>query len=153
MENKIITRFGIHLKVKDIYKSYSFYSKFNLKPIFCYGDERWLDTIKKTNPEVGSAPEKYNGVTFEISDALFEIADGHVAVKKEVFKNDIDSSKVSAMLDVQSVDGVVEICNENDFNIVVEPKSFPWGTKEVVVKDPDGFILVFREFIKDYLKK
>ncbi|HVX92904.1 MAG TPA: VOC family protein [Candidatus Dojkabacteria bacterium] len=148
MNNKIVNKFGIHLKVRDIYKSYSFYSVFNLPSVFCYGDLDWIKTIQKTNPSIGNALEKYNGVTFDIQGALFEIADGHVAVKPEVFKENIPNSKVSAMLDVESVDNIVKICHENNFDIVVEPRVFPWGTKEVVIKDPDGFILVFREFVK-----
>lgn len=140
-----IKSFGIHLKVKDINKSFAFYSTFNLKPIFTYGRQYWLDMILKKYPTLAHADEKYEGITFEINNALFEIANGHVAVKDSVFQEDITSSKVSAMLDVDSVDEIVQICKKNNYEIAVEPKNFPWGTREVVVRDPDGFILVFRE--------
>ena len=33
------TQFGIHLKVKDINISWTFYRAFGLKPVFAYGDE------------------------------------------------------------------------------------------------------------------
>jgi uncharacterized glyoxalase superfamily protein PhnB len=141
----MLNKFGVHIKVKDINKSYKFYKAFELKPVFTYGSDKWLEIVKKDFPTVGSAPEKYNGVTFELGNSLLEIADGHIAVKKETFLETITSSKVSAMIDVDSVDEVVNICNKNDFEIAVDPKDYPWGTREVVIRDPDGFILVFRE--------
>ncbi|KKR06388.1 MAG: Bleomycin resistance protein [candidate division WS6 bacterium GW2011_GWF2_39_15] len=142
------TRFGIHIKVKDILESYNFYRAFDLKPVFAYGDEKWLGMLKESDSKLSTAAEKYRGVTFNVGDSLFEIADGHVAVKPEVFKLDITSSKVSAMIDVDCVDEVVEICKANSFEVAVDPVEYPWGTREVVIRDPDGFILVFREFIK-----
>lgn len=147
----MVTKFGIHLKVKDIYKSFDFYSSFKLKPVFAYGRKEWINMLSKLYPELPHAVEKYEGVTFEINNALFEIANGHVAVKNEVFKQDITSSKVSAMIDTESVDKIVEISKEKGFEIAKEPVKYPWGTREVVVKDPDGFILVFREFWNNYL--
>jgi hypothetical protein len=48
------------------------------------------------------------------------------------------------MIDTDSVEKIVEICNKNDFEIAVEPKDYDWGTREVVLRDPDGFIIVFR---------
>ena len=138
-------KFGIHLKVKNFYKSLNFYLKLGFKPAFAYGDKDYLEKFAKGVP---SAPEKYHGMTFDIGGSLFEIADGHVAVKVEVFKQDITSSKISAMIDVDSLEKIMQICNENEFKIVKNPVKYPWGTVELVVRDPDGFILVFREFIK-----
>lgn len=53
------------------------------------------------------------------------------------------------MFDVDSLDKLIKICEENNIEITVPPKKFPWGTIEMVIKDPDGFVLVFREFAKD----
>lgn len=147
----MINRFGIHLKVKDINKSYDFYKALGFKAIFTYGSKESVEKVVKDFPGVGSAPEKYNGITFDINGSLFEIADGHLAVKPEVFKQGISSSKVSAMID-GDVDEIVRVAMENNFEIAVQPREFPWGTREVVLRDPDGFILVFREFIKNYLE-
>jgi hypothetical protein len=55
------------------------------------------------------------------------------------------------MIDVNSVAQVERICNENGFRISVPIKEYPWGAKEIVLKDPDGFVLVFREFLKKQL--
>ncbi len=136
------TCMGIHVKCQSIEKSLAFYRVLGFTPVFAYGSAEF--TQQFTCP---TAPESYSGVTFEIGGGLFEIADGHIAVKPEVFKVHIDSSKISAMFDVASVDDLVEVCRRNDIQIAVEPRVFPWGTKEVVIKDPDGFVLVFREFV------
>lgn len=138
----MITQFGIHLKVKDITKSYEFYKSFGLNPVFAYGNNHFL---KKFKPSIPTVSEKYNGVSFDINGAIFEIADGHVAVKAEVFQKTIDSSKVSAMLTVPSVQKVIQACKLHNYSIAVPPQKFPWGTKEIVIKDPDGFVLVFVE--------
>lgn len=140
----MINQFGIHLKVKDIKKSLDFYTKFGLKPIFAYGDNKFLSQF---NNKIPSAKEKYRGVTFSINNALFEIADGHLAVKPKTFKETIQSSKISTMLYVDSVDKIIKLCRRNSFPIASPLKKYPWGTKEIVIKDPDGFVLVFIEKI------
>ena len=134
------TQFGIHLKVSDISKSLEFYQSLGFIPVFSYGIDSFLAKIEDS---VGKAPETYNGVVFAVDNALFEIADGHMAVKPEVFEKHISSSKISAMVYVESIHAVVENCSRHNIPLLVEPKEFPWGTKEVVIKDPDGFILVF----------
>ena len=139
------TKFGIHLKAKNIEDSLMFYKNFDFKEVFGYGDEKFLAKLSKSIPK---APEKYRGVVFEIGGALLEIADGHIAVKPEVFKETIGSSKISAMVHIDSVDEVVKISKKNNYKILVQPKVFPWGTREVVVRDPDGFVLVFIEKLK-----
>lgn len=140
-----IKKLGVHIKVKNIKVSYPFYKSFGLIGVFVYGDKDWLNEVKEDFNNIGTADEKYNGITFELGNSLLEIANGHVAVKKETFMERISSSKVSAMIDVDSVDEVVELCKKNKYEIAVGIKEYPWGTKEVVIRDPDGFILVFRE--------
>lgn len=139
-----MNKFGIHIKVKDIIKSYTFYKAFGFKPVFAYGSSNWQNQIKKDFVNTPTVNENYEGVTFELNNSLLEIANGHIAVKPEVFKEDITSSKVSAMIDTDSISNIVEICNRFGFEIAVQPKDYPWGSREVVVRDPDGFILVFR---------
>lgn len=137
----MIAKFGIHLKVKDINKSLAFYKSFDLKPVFAYGNKVFLSQFKN----IPTVTEKYRGVTFDVNGALIEIADGHLAIKLKVFQETIFSSKISAMLYVKSVNEVVKICNKNNYEIAVPIQEFPWGTKEVVVIDSDGFVLVFIE--------
>jgi len=138
----MITKFGIHLKVQNINKSFKFYNSFGLKPCFAYGRKKFISKFKNKIPTVS---ENYNGIVFDISGSLLEIADGHIAVKQGIFKENIKSSKISAMIYVSSIRWVLNICNKNKYKISVLPKTYPWGTKEMVIKDPDGFVLVFIE--------
>jgi uncharacterized glyoxalase superfamily protein PhnB len=139
----MFTKFGIHIKVKDINASKNFYLALGFKPVFCYGNEN----IRREFTNIPNVSEKYNGIVFEIGSSLLEIADGHLAVKPDVFKREIQSSKISAMMDVNSIEELLAVCKNESIEISVPPKDFPWGTREVVIKDPDGFVLVFIEKI------
>lgn len=129
---------GIHLKVKDIKTSRAFYEGLGFKPVFGYGSENF----RKTLPQgCGSAPEKYSGVTYELIDgASLEIADGHIAAKPEVFSEQITSAKISAMI---KVDSIVPVIEQHKDRIKFPVRKYYWGTIEVVVRDPDGFVIVF----------
>jgi catechol 2,3-dioxygenase-like lactoylglutathione lyase family enzyme len=130
--------FGAHIKVKDIVKSREFYEGLGFVPVFGYGDDAFRATLPK---DCGSAPEKYHGVTYNLSDtASLEIADGHIAVKPETFSEDIPSAKVSGMVKVKSL---LPIAEKLKAHIRYPAKKYYWGTIEVVVRDPDGFVLVF----------
>ncbi|MBN2101048.1 VOC family protein [Candidatus Dojkabacteria bacterium] len=134
--------FGIHIKCQDFDGSYAFYRNFGFKEVFAYGPEEFLRGLDGSIP---TAKENYRGVSFQVGDAILEIADGHVAVKPEVFKEVVTSSKISAMVDVESLDVVEKVCRNNNYKIVAPRKEYPWGMTELVVKDPDGFVLVFRQ--------
>lgn len=132
------TGLGVHLKVKDINKSRDFYESLGFVPIFGYGDEEFRSSLPKG---CASAPEIYNGVTYQLSEsALLEIADGHVAVKPQVFQESINSPKVSGMIKTSSL---VPIAEKLKTLTTYPVKKYYWGTIEVAVKDPDGFVLIF----------
>jgi len=141
-ERAIIKKFGIHIKVSDFNRSYQFYKNLGFEEEFAYGPQ---DFTEKFKGKIPTANEKYKGVTFNLNGSLFEIGEKHIAVKPKVFKEQIKSSKVSAMLHVDSLDEVLKQCKKHKIIIAVPPRKFPWGTKELVVKDPDGFVLVFIE--------
>ncbi len=132
------TGIGIHLKVKDIKASREFYESLGFLPSFGYGDEEF----RKTLPQgCASAPEKYQGVTYKLKDgAEFEIADGHIASKTEVFGEQITSGKVTAMIRVESV---VPVIAKYKDRIKFPVRKYYWGSIEVALRDPDGFVLVF----------
>lgn len=140
----MLTKFGIHIKVRDIEKSLSFYKHLGFEPVFAYGSK---DFLKQFEPTLPTAPERYQGVTFELGGSLLEIADGHLAVKPSVFREEINTSKVSAMIHVTSIQEIEKVCKKYAYNIAVPAKVFPWGTREIVVIDPDGFVLVCIEKI------
>lgn len=132
------TGIGIHIKVKDILKSRQFYEDLGFVPVFGYGD----DAFRATLPEgCASAPERYHGVTYNLSDtSQLEIADGHIAVRKDVFGESISSPKVSGMVKVASL---VPIADKLKSLTTFPVRKYYWGTIEVAVKDPDGFVLIF----------
>lgn len=125
-----INNIGIHIKVKDFKKSKLFYDRLGFKKIFEYGPNK-------------KVKEDYNGVVYQHGGGKLELADGHRAVKPKVFKESVASSKISLMINVESVASIINSCKSRDIPIAVGPRHYYWGTLEVVVKDPDGVVLVF----------
>jgi len=133
-----IESIGIHIKVKSIEESRKFYETIGFRPIFAYGDKRFLATIPSG---VGTAPERYRGITYAVSNGgTLEIAEGHIAVKEEVFKEVIKTPKVTAMVKVSSL---VPLLESGALKPNFPVRKYYWGTIEVVVRDPDGWVLVF----------
>jgi catechol 2,3-dioxygenase-like lactoylglutathione lyase family enzyme len=132
---------GTHLKVKDFAKSKAFYLSLGFSPVFEYGPEQ--EMTKDPQGNLCTVPEAYHGIVFEHGGCKLEIGDGHRAVKPEVFQETITSSKASLMVYVDSVAEVIRQCELAHIEIAVGPRHYYWGTIEVVIKDPDGFILVF----------
>ena len=126
----MINNIGVHIKVKDFAKSVRFYKDLGFREIFTYGPDK-------------TAKEDYSGMTFEVGGAKLEIADGHRAVKPSVFKETMESSKISLMINVDKLSSVVEVCNKVQIDISVSVRHYYWGTLELVIKDPDGVVLVF----------
>lgn len=129
---------GVHLKVKDIAVSRRWYESLGFVPVFGYGDDEFRATLPEGCPSVS---ERFRSVTYGIgASAKIEIADGHVAVKDSVFAEKITSPKVSAMIEV---DSLVSIIKQLGDQITFPVRTYYWGTIEAVVRDPDGFVLVF----------
>lgn len=120
----------MHIKVADFEKSKLFYTQLGFKKVFEYGPGT-------------SIPEDYSGIVFEHGGCKLELADGHRAVKKEVFTEKLRSSKISLMIQVNSLKKVIDICRKYSITIAVPPRHYYWGTLELVIKDPDGTVLVF----------
>jgi len=130
---------GVHLKVKSITESRKFYEDFlELTPVFAYGSDEFLKTIPSG---VATAPERYSGIIYEISGgSKIEIADGHIAVKDQIiFIEPIESPKISAMLNVQSL---VPLLKKGILGNKPKVTHYYWGTLETVVRDPDGWVIV-----------
>ena len=125
-----ITSLGIHIKVKDFSKSLAFYTALGFKQVFAYGPDQKIK-------------EDYSGAVFEHGGAKLEIASGHRAVKSSVFNQPVPSSKISLMVHVKSLNQIIRLCQKADIRISVAPRHYYWGTLELVVKDPDGAVLVF----------
>lgn len=135
----LVTALGIHIKVADIDASRDFYERYlGLTPAFAYGDEDFLATIPDTATK---APDVYRGILYDLSpQAKLEIADGHIAVKHPaVFSEQIVSPKISAMVNVSSLVPLLESSARRPKSTV---KHYHWGTVEMVLRDPDGFVVV-----------
>lgn len=133
----MINNIGVHIKVKDFSKSFAFYNSLGFKKVFEYGPDK-------------SVVEDYNGTVFEHGGARLEIADGHRAVNHLVFEQNMPSSKISLMINVDSIDQVMRMAKKVGIRLAVGPRHYYWGTLEIVIKDPDGVVLVF---ISQYSKE
>ena len=141
------TGLGIHIKVAHIEKSRDFYENLlGLVPVFGYGDETFRRTLPNHIASVSGdglpgAPESYRGVTYELSpQSPLEIADGHIAVTDAaVFSNAVDGPKVSAMVRVESL---IPLVRDKALRPSFPVRQYYWGTIEIAIKDPDGFVLV-----------
>ena len=128
----MIKTIGTHIKVKDFAKSLVFYEGLGFEKIFEYGPDK-------------EVKEDYSGATFACGTAKIEIADGHRAVKPEVFRETISSSKISLMIEVDSIGEIIERAHKMEVEPTTPVRHYYWGKLEVVFRDPDGVILVFTE--------
>ncbi|MEM6998187.1 MAG: hypothetical protein AAF413_04750 [Patescibacteria group bacterium] len=128
---------GTHLKVEDAATSHKFYASLGFKPVFAYGSSNFLEQFSSINTAIDS----YNGVVYDVCGAPFEIADGHIGIKnQDVFGHTIKTEKVSAMV---KVDTLTPLFSNSLLNITYPVRKYHWGTIEVALRDPDGFVLVF----------
>lgn len=126
----MVNSLGVHIKVRDFEKSVRFYEVLGFKKTFEYGPGK-------------DVAEDYSGMVFDVGGAMLEIANGHRAVKQEVFKEEVKSSKISLMIAVESLKDVIEVCNKEHIDVAVQPRHYYWGKLELVIRDPDGTVLVF----------
>ena len=147
-----IQTIGTHIKVADFDLSKRFYETLGFTKVFEYGPDKTFQKDAKGN--LVSAPEAYHGMTFSHGGCKLEIADGHRAVKPGVFKEKVRSSKISLMISVNSIAKIIEACKKAHIPMAVGPRHYYWGTLEVVIKDPDGVVLVFiAPYSKEEAKK
>lgn len=128
----MIKSIGTHIKAKDYKVSRAFYEGFGFPVIFEYGPDK-------------EVKEEYSGVTFAVGAAKLEIADGHIAVKPETFKEPVESSKVSLMIEVESLAEIIVRAEKMGLSPTTPVRHYYWGKLEVVYRDPDGVIVVFTQ--------
>ena len=141
------TGLGVHLKVRDIAKSRSFYEGLlGLVPMRGSGDDAFRATLPQSLPSraddgLPGAPDHWCSITYEPSpSAELEIADGHPAVTDDaVFAGVVDGPKVSAMLHAESL---VPLLRDRGVVPSYPVRRYAWGTIELVLRDPDGFLVV-----------
>lgn len=128
----MIKSIGTHIKVKDFQKSLQFYEALGFQKVFEYGPDK-------------KVKEVYSGTVFAVGDCKLEIANGHRAVKKEIFEKTMVDSKISLMINVDSLQDIITKASSVGVTPVVGVRHYYWNTLEVVFKDPDGVVLVFIE--------
>ena len=128
----MIKTIGVHIKVRDFAKSRAFYVGFGFPVVFEYGPDK-------------EVKEDYSGATFQVGTAKLEVADGHRAVKPEVFEQEVKSSKISLMVEVESLAKIIERAKKMGLSPTTPVRHYYWGKLEVVYRDPDGVILVFTQ--------
>lgn len=128
----MIKTIGTHIKVKDFDKSLKFYEGIGFEKIFEYGPDK-------------EVKEDYSGATFACGTAKLEIADGHRAVKPDVFKERVKSSKMSLMIEVEKLSEIIARAEKMNLSPTTPVRHYYWGKLEVVYRDPDGVIVVFTQ--------
>ena len=122
MDKIVITALGINLKVADLVRSQAFYEAIGFQQLGAFE---------------GGVIYGVGGVT------LLELNASHPAVAAEVFPSRITTAKTSLMVHVPSLLPVLAAAERAHIPLAVPPRRFPWKTIEVVVRDPDGFVVVF----------
>lgn len=141
------TGLGIHLKVHDVAASRAFYEGvLGLVPTRAAGSDEFRKTLPATLPPrrddgLPGSPDAWNSVTYQPSpSAPLEISDGHPAVERpEVYREPVSGPKVSAMLHAESL---VPLVRDRGARPSYPVRVYPWGTVELLLKDPDGFVVV-----------
>jgi len=122
VEEITITALGVHLKVADLARSQAFYDAFGFQQLGTFQD----------------------GVIYGVGGvALLELNARHPAIAPEIFQSRITSAKTSLMVHVPSLLPVLTAAERAHILLAVPPHRFPWKTIEVVIRDPDGFVVVF----------
>lgn len=123
---------GTHIKASNYAKSRAFYEGLGFPVIFEYGPDK-------------EVKEDYSGVVFGVGEAKLEVADGHRAVKAATFAEKVISSKISLMIEVESVAAIMERAGKMGLTPAVGVRHYCWGKLEVVYRDPDGVIVVLTQ--------
>ena len=106
---------GTHIKVKDFAKSRTFYEGLGFPVIFEYGPDK-------------AVKEDYNGVVFAVGAAKLEVADGHRAVKPGIFQERVTSSKISLMIEVESIGEIMERARAMGLSPAVGVRHYYWSS-------------------------
>ena len=106
----MIKGIGTHIKVADFEASRKFYEALGFEKSFEMGPK--IPFKKDATGNLISVPEDYQAIDFVYGGCKLEIADGHRAVKPEVFKEKVTSSKISLMIPVDSLEDIIDRCKQ-----------------------------------------
>lgn len=129
----MIKSIGTCIKAKDFSRSRAFYEALGFPVTFEVGPDK---EIKSESNLVIFGSE---------TGGKFELIDAHPAIKPAVFKENIPSSKISMVFEVDSLADIIERAHTMDVAPVVGVRHYHYGSLEVVFRDPDGTVIVFVE--------
>lgn len=108
-----------------------------------------LEETYKFYKQLGfDAQKSDDGVRIKLGDfTLAFIDENKTEIKNESGKTP-KGLGIYTYVEVDDVDQHYEFLKSNGITPRTEPKTWPWGKREFVVKDPDGYKLVFYTSVK-----
>jgi len=118
-----------------------------------YSNLFYVSDIKKTSDfyrELDFDVEESDDGTARINFGEFKLA--FIQEDKVEFKDDSNKEPkglgLFIYIGVDNVDEYFKLLKSRDIKYSSEPRDWPWGKREFVVRDPDGYKLVFFSPIK-----
>lgn len=140
------TGVGVHLKVQDIAASRRFYEQvIGMVPARASGSPEFRSTLPAGfaphDDGLPGSPDRWNSISYKpCPNTEIELSDSHPAVPdRSVFESEIETPKISAMLHVESL---LPLIRDRGARPSYPVRTYPWGSVEAVLKDPDGFVVV-----------
>ncbi len=118
--------------------------RFHSNLFFASDLEKTADFYTKLGFEVAKAD---GAIRMKIGDFTLAIMDEKAATIQEATKSGPRGAGMFLYVEVDDVDVQYKMVHENGIQST-EPKDWPWGKREFVVKDPDGYHLAFYAPIK-----
>lgn len=92
--------------------------------------------------------ESDDGVRVKLGDFTLAFIDENKTPIKNESGETPKGLGIYTYVEVGNVDECFEMVKENGITPRTEPKTWPWGKREFVVKDPDGYKFVFYSPVK-----
>lgn len=86
-------------------------------------------------------------IRMKLGDFTLAIMDEKVATIQKAIKSKPRGAGMFLYIEVDDVDAQYKLIHDNGIEST-EPKDWPWGKREFVVTDPDGYHLVFYAPVK-----
>ena len=92
--------------------------------------------------------ESEDGMRVKMGDFTLAFIDENVTPIKNESGMKPKGIGIYAYVEVDDADAHFALVKENGITPRTEPKTWPWGKREFVVKDPDGYKIVFYSTVK-----
>ena len=108
-----------------------------------------LEQTEKFYKQLGfDARKSSDGVRVKIGDFTLAFVDENKTPIKNESGMKPKGLGIYTYIEVEDVDKYFDWLKKNGVESRTEPKTWPWGKREFVVKDPDGYKLVFYSPVK-----